>query len=86
MAFKILERPSRQIRVLYVMRVAFVLRSIEVYPAFVDLVFLFFSPIQMSILGWASDFFIGDLWLCVPGERVIFDMGQKLELKCHFGT
>ena len=40
---EILEGRSRQIRVLYVMRVAFVLRSIEVYPAFVDLVFLFLS-------------------------------------------
>ena len=37
---QILERPPRQIRVLYLMRVAFVLRSIEVYL----LVFRFVSP------------------------------------------
>ena len=43
-----MDRPSRCIRVLYVMRVVFVLRSIEVYPAFVGLVSTYLKLLQVS--------------------------------------
>ena len=53
---EILEGRSRQIRVLYVMRVAFVLRSIEVHPRLNDLVSAILKKTyRLSILGLYSD-------------------------------